>query len=93
LTLLDLLQSQLTALFRIGLVVFLVATMLRTRGVTGTVQPLAMGVLFIAVLIPLTIGAPSNVPLAFEVGVGVVANVILLAIVLGVRALYLRLRA
>ena len=40
----DLIQSQLLDPFRIGLIAALVFTMLRTRGATGTVLPLAAGV-------------------------------------------------
>ena len=37
---LDLLQAQLTDVFRIGLILALVFTMLRTQAVTGTILPL-----------------------------------------------------
>jgi hypothetical protein len=46
----DLVLSQLGDLFRIGLIVALVVTMRRTAAVTGRVVPLALGVVFVAVM-------------------------------------------
>ncbi len=89
----ELLQAQLGDLFRIGLIVALIATMLRTRATTGTVLPLAAGVLFIAAMIPLTTGQGAGASLWMQIATGVVANVILLAVGLGLWALVERLRA
>jgi hypothetical protein len=79
-TLTDLLVAQLTDVFRIGLVIALVWTAARNRGVTGMAIPLAAGVLFIAVIIPATL--PTAEPMARALGVGIVANLILLALAL-----------
>lgn len=89
----ELLQAQLADLFRIGLIVALIATMLRTRATTGTVLPLAAGVLFIAAMIPLTTGQGLAAPLWMQIATGVVANLILLGIGLGLWALVEKLRA
>jgi hypothetical protein len=88
----EILNTQLTDLFRIGLIVALVFTTLRNAAVTGRVLPLACGVLFVAVIIPATMQTTSAEPLWRLVGIGIVANAIILAVVLGVWAAYQRLR-
>ena len=87
----DLLLAQLIDPFRIGLIIALVATMLRTAAVTGRLVPLAAGVVFVAVIIPMTMQAGRG-PVWQAVAVGIVANVIILAVVLGVWTLVRRLR-
>lgn len=90
----DLLISQLTEPFRIGLLIALFVTMLRTRANSGVWLPLAIGVVFVAVLIPLShvAGAPKA-PVAQEIGVGLAVNVVLMAAILGIWAVVQRLRA
>jgi hypothetical protein len=88
----DILSTQLTDLFRIGLIVALVYTTLRNAAITGQILPLACGVLFVAVIIPATMQTSSAEPLWRLVSVGVVANAIILAVVLGLWTAYLRLR-
>jgi hypothetical protein len=82
-----LLQSQLTDVFRIGMVVALIATALRTKAVMGMTVPLLAGVVFVAV----TMQVGSSVPLLVSVGVGIIANLILLGICLGVWEAFCRL--
>jgi hypothetical protein len=90
----DLLISQLTEPFRIGLLIALFATMLRTRANSGVWLPLAIGVVFVSVLIPLShvAGAPKA-PVAQEIGVGLAANVVLMAAIMGIWAVVQRLRS
>ena len=90
---LDVLRSQILDPFRWGLMVALVATMLRTEAATGRWLPLAAGVAFVAIIIPSTIGLPDNTTLARAVGLGVVVNLAILAVVLLVREGWLRLRS
>jgi hypothetical protein len=88
---LDLIQSQLLDPFRIGLIVALVFTMYRTRAATGTALPLALGVIFVAVILPST--KPSGtVPLTQAVLAGLVSNLIILGIVLALAVIVRRLR-
>jgi hypothetical protein len=87
----DLVLSQLTDLFRIGLLIGLVYTMHRTAAVTGRVLPLALGVVFVAVILPTTLPQP-NVPLMDSIFSGLIANTIILAPVLLVAALMARWR-
>lgn len=88
----NLILSQLADPFRIGLMVALVITMLRTQGVTGVLVPLAAGVLFVAVVIPSTTLNVLAQPLWQIVAVGLVSNAIILAVILGVWAVYQRFR-
>ena len=88
----NLILSQLADPFRIGLLVALVFTMLRTQGTTGVFVPLAAGVLFVAVIIPSTTLITLAQPLWQIVAVGVVSNVIILAVIMVVWTVYKRLR-
>jgi hypothetical protein len=87
----DILISQLTDPFRLGLIVALVLTMLRTEVVTGRWIPLGLGVLFVAAILPMTTGRASEVSLAAAISLGVAANVVLLGLVLAIRHLVLRI--
>ena len=91
-TLPDLFLSQLSDLFRIGLLIALFITMLRTRVASGTWVPLAAGAVFVAVILPSTMQATS-VPLMQAVLVGLVANLVILAVILGAWELFQRFRA
>lgn len=87
----DLVQSQLLEPFRIGLIIALVATMIRTRAATGTVVPLAAGVVFVAVILPTT-NPTDGVTLTDAVLAGLASNLIILAIVLALALAIRRLR-
>lgn len=91
-TLGQLLFSQLTDPFRIVLLIGLVYTMMRTRPVTGTLVPLASGVAFVAIIIPVTLATGMGEPMWRQIAAGLVANSILLGIILGLWSLYGRLR-
>ncbi len=81
---LDLVNHQLTDPFRIILLIALFSTMLRTRAATGTYLPLAAGAVFVAVILPLTQGG-DLVPTVLA---GLISNVTILAIILGVWTIY-----
>ena len=87
----DLVLSQLTDFFRIGLIIALVVTMHRTAAVTGRVLPLALGVVFVAVMLPSTMPSGSA-SLADAVLAGLVSNSIILVPVLALAELIARLR-
>ncbi len=87
----DLVLAQLTDVFRIGLIIGLVFTMHKTAAVTGRVLPLALGVVFLAVMLPATMPSPS-VSFADAIVAGLVSNTIILAPVLGVAWLIARSR-
>ena len=85
----DTVLSQLIDPFRIGLMVALVITMLRTAAVTGRWIPLALGVVFVAVIVPSTLPSQSVV-LMEAVLAGLVSNSIILAVVLAIAAVIKR---
>jgi hypothetical protein len=78
-TLFDLLAVQLTDVFRIGLLAALIYTTLRNRANTGVAVPLLAGLLFVAVVIPVTTTV-SQEPVWRVIASGLVANAIILAV-------------
>ncbi len=87
----DLVFSQLSDVFRIGLIMALVVTMLRTSSVTGRVLPLIAGVVFVAVIVPSTLSG-STETLSQEIAAGLISNLIILAPVLVLAKLIASLR-
>lgn len=77
----ELVLSQLSDVFRIGLIMALVLTMRRTAPVTGRVLPLAAGVVFVAVLLPSTMPGDSH-SLTHAILAGLISNLIILVPVL-----------
>jgi threonine/homoserine/homoserine lactone efflux protein len=88
----DLFLANLLDPFRIILLAALIATMLRTQANTGTWLPLGLGALFVAALIPLTLQPVQTLPLWQVIAVGVAANVVLLAVGMGLWTLVQRAR-
>lgn len=88
----DLLISQASDIFRIGLLIALILTMFRTRNASGTVLPLAAGVVFVAVLIPMTQTGARPEPLWTQVATGIVVNAVYVAIGLAIATLWMRRR-
>ncbi len=87
----QLVLTQLEDPFRIALIIGLVVTMVRTRAQTGTVVPLAAGVLFVAVIIPSTLGTRLAEPFWLQVGAGLISNLVILGVVLGAWEAFRRL--
>lgn len=88
-----LMQQQLTDPFRIGLLIALLVTAARTRNVTGTFVPLLAGLVFVAVIIPMTTSpAGEGQPFWQPIAVGIVSNAILVAVGLAGWKLVERLR-
>lgn len=86
----DLFLSQITDPFRIALLIGLVLTMLRTRAVTGTILPLAAGIAFVAIIIPTSLTQNIGAPILHQVGMGVVTNGLILAVILAIREVLVR---
>jgi hypothetical protein len=89
--LIDLVLSQLTDVFRIGLMVGLVFTMRRTAAVTGRILPLVLGVVFVAVMLPATMPTAAG-ELTDHMIAGLASNTIILAAVLALASLVARFR-
>lgn len=86
----DLIQSQLTDPFRLGLLVFLYLTMLRTRAQMGEVIPLLAGAVFVAALIPMTTSRAAGAELLPAIGAGLVVNIAVLGLIRLVHGLMAR---
>lgn len=91
-TLTEVFLAQLADPFRIGLLIALIATTMRTVAVTGKVVPLLAGAVFVAVLIPATLSPPQGVTMQVAAGVGLAANAVILAVLLAGYALLRRIR-
>lgn len=92
---LETLVSQLLDPFRIGLILFLFLTALRTRAAMGLAGPLALGVIFVAILLPLTTGANAvtdNAAKLTAMACGIVSNAIILGCVVSAWAVWTRVR-
>lgn len=85
-----LLQQALLDPFRIVLLVGLVITQIRTQAVTGKVLPLLAGVVFVAVILPVTMGFGAAEGLPLAIAAGMVANILWLVPILLVARLILR---
>ena len=83
----NILFAQLLDPFRIGLIVMLVITAARTSGTVGNWVPLALGIVFVAVLIPLTLGSGQEQRMA-QIALGLVSNTLILAIALAVKTAF-----
>jgi hypothetical protein len=75
----SLFTSQLTDIFRIGLLAGLVYTTHRNQSQTGLLLPLVAGIVFVAVIIPSTMARPNSdlVPAVFS---GLFSNALLVAV-------------
>jgi hypothetical protein len=91
-TLGQIILSQLTDPFRIALIVALVFTLLRNRAVTGVIVPALAGIVFVAVIIPSTLGAASTEPVLRQVLVGLLSNAVILSVVAGIWQVWLHFR-
>lgn len=87
----DLVISQLSDLFRIGLIIALVVTTLRNAAVTGRVLPLVLGVVFVAVMLPTTM-PKGSASVADAILAGLISNSIILVLALAGTLLVSRLR-
>ncbi|MNW07857.1 hypothetical protein D3C71_2045390 [compost metagenome] len=83
--------SQLSDLFRIGLIIALVVTTLRNAAVTGRVLPLVLGVVFVAVMLPTTM-PKGSASVADAILAGLISNSIILVLALAGTLLVSRLR-
>lgn len=86
------LKAQLVDPFRIGLLIMLMVMAARTAQTVGTASPLLFGLVFVAVIIPLTLGQNDG-NLVARIALGLVANAIILAVLIAARALIARLTA
>ena len=89
--LVNILIAQLADPFRIGLLVALLFTAQNTSGALNRWLPIGLGLVFVAVIIPTAL-ASESAPVGAEIGVGVVANAAVLALMLAAQAIVERVR-
>jgi len=82
----ELFLSQITDPFRIGLTVMMLFTASRTADAVGYWIPLALGVVFISVLIPTSMSADDG-DVARQIAMGLVSTALLLGVMLGLKAI------
>ncbi|MGF7006018.1 hypothetical protein [Aminobacter sp. BE322] len=88
---LDIYLSQLIDPFRIGLLIALVLTAANTARQINRWIPIALGIVFVAVLIPYSIGADASDGPAAPILVGLASNATILAVLFAAKAAYARL--
>ena len=86
----DILLSQLVDPFRIGLLVAMLFTTARNVLATGIVIPVLSGIIFVAVILPLTIQTGADAGL--RMAIGLVSNTVIVAVLWGLKALWDRFR-
>ena len=82
--------SQMTDPFRIGLLVVLVLTTIRTAAQTGYVLPLISGAIFVAILIPTAMSDEGSNKFML-IAVGLLSNAVILGVILALRMIAARL--
>lgn len=75
-TVAELISAALVDPFRVVLLFGLAITQRRTEAHTGLILPLALGVLFVAVVIPVTMGFGAEAGMPKAVLAGLIANII-----------------
>ncbi len=88
----QILVEQLADPFRIGLLVALLFTAANSRGTLNRWLPIALGLVFVAVLIPTALASENGEPVGAQIGVGLFSNAVILAILLAAEAVFERLR-
>ena len=79
-----------TDLFRIGLLVILLFTTIRTAAQTGYVLPLMAGAIFVAILIPTAMSDEDSNKFSLIL-VGLASNAVILGVILALRMVAARL--
>lgn len=87
----DIFVTQIGDLFRVVLMLAVLVTQIRTRALSGKRLPLALGTVLVAALIPVILPV-ANVGFFTAFAVGLVANALILAVLLGGWAVLRRFR-
>jgi hypothetical protein len=84
--------EQLADPFRIGLLVALLFTAANSRGTLNRWLPIALGLVFVAVIIPTAMASDDGGEVTAQIGVGIISNAIILGLMLFAEAAFERLR-
>jgi hypothetical protein len=88
----EIIVAQLADPFRIALLVTLLFTAANAKGALNRGLPIALGLVFVAVLIPTAMASDEAVPVREQIGVGLVSNAIIIGILLFAEAAFERIR-
>lgn len=88
----EIILSQLADPLRIGLLVALLFLAANSKGVLNRWLPIALGLVFVAVLIPTAMASDSGEPVGAQIGVGFLTNALVLGLMLAAEAAYDRFR-
>lgn len=87
-----LIMAQLADPLRMGLLVALLFVAANSKGMIGRGLPIALGLVFVAVLIPTAMASDEAEPVTAQIGVGFLSNAIILGIMLSAEAVVEKLR-
>jgi glucose uptake protein GlcU len=87
----DIYLAQLTDIFRVGLLIALLLTAANTAQALNRWIPIALGLVFVAVLIPTSFGAKEGQDTVTAIAVGLFSNATILAVLLAAQQVYRRL--
>lgn len=87
----DIYLAQLVDPFRVGLLIALLFAAANTQATLNRWIPIGLGLVFVAMLIPTTIGSGADADLLQRILVGLFSNLTILAVLLAAKAAYLRL--
>lgn len=87
---LDILTSQIADPFRIGLLIAMVYTARNTAAQAGQYLPVLFGIIFVAVLIPMTLGSATDRTTA--IAVGLLSNAVIVGVVWAIWEIIVRFR-
>jgi hypothetical protein len=86
------LAEQLADPFRLGLLVALLFIAANSSGVFNRWLPIALGLVFVAVLIPTAMASDEIEPVTAQIGVGLLSNAIIVGLMLLAEAAFERFR-
>jgi len=88
----DLILAQLADPLRMGLLVALLFFAANSRGVLNRWLPIALGLAFVAVLIPTAMASDTTEPVTAQIGVGFLSNAMIVGIMLFAEAVVEKFR-
>jgi hypothetical protein len=89
---LTILVEQLADPFRVGLLIALLFTAANSSGIFNRWLPIALGLVFVAVLIPTAMASDEAAPVTAQIGVGLLSNGIIVGIMLLAEAAFNRIK-
>lgn len=82
------LVEQLADPFRLGLLIALLFVAAKPAGVFNRWLPIALGLVFVAVVIPTAMASDETEPMTAQIGIGLLSNGIIVGLMLAAEAVY-----